>query len=282
MNKDFGANGADSSYNLTKKEKATPYYTHYWAAWLQRPVYEDPKVPVLAYKNPRRTFPVVLILVLMIALIAVLAISYLGVLPRLSLFNKVNDADVPEDDQFVGADDIVNSTLKSFSIMEPEGDLVFYNSALKDIDTVGAVQMLAYYAIPVSIVLSLVTAIYIIIKVLISLTDSKRALKSAPEYNPYAPNEPVFKWRKFAYINLLLLLFTLLGIVGGLVWNGEPLSASALPFLTGSGDNLNLGYGYYALVGIDLLAWIMGIISYRSMKAVKAEAKVTGYRRIED
>lgn len=248
----------DSSYDPKKRDTASPYYMSYWAAWLQRPVYDDPVEPIITYPKPRRTAFVILIAVLMAALIAVFAISYLKLLPELSLFHQINVVDDAADDIDIGFDDIVNGTLKSFSI-PVEGEPVFYAKALSNIDNVEMSVMISYYAIPASIALSLLIAVYILIKSIMSLTNDKR--------------------RKFPYIALVLLLFTLLGVVGGIVWNAQPL-ASVMGFVTGSGTNLVLGYGYYAIIGIEILALIFSLFAYKSKELVKKQGVITGYRKL--
>lgn len=235
---------ADSRYELNKKEKATPYYLSYWAAWLQRPYYEDPVVPVIVYPKPKRTFFVVMVLVLMLAVIAVAVLSFTGVVPQLALFEKINSVEDAADNQQIGVDDIVYSTLKSFS-MEVNGDILFYYGALRDVETASTPVMIAYYAIPAALILTILIALYILIKAIIALTSEKR--------------------RRFSYISLILLLFSLLGVVGGFIWNAQPTS-QILNFIMRKSTNITLGFGYMAIVGLEILALIFSLFAYRSKK----------------
>ena len=77
------------------------------------------------------------------------------------------------------------------------------------------------------------------------------------------------------------MLFSLLGVVGGAVWNGQPM-ASLVGYLTGSGTNMILGYGYLAIIGLEVLALIFSLFAYRSKAAVQKGAKIVGHRKVTE
>lgn len=247
-----GQNQPDfNKYDLRKKEKATPYYLACMAAYDQRPRYEEPEVPVFVdtRPKPKRTFFVVMIAILMAALIAVLALSYFSVMPGYTnLFSKVIDVDDPALNETIGVDDVINSSLKKFISYGESDDYRFYQECLLDIENAEIPQMIAYYALPVSILLALIVALYVFIKAIIAISSPKR--------------------RKFSYITLILLLFTLLGVAAGVVWNAQSFD-QVLYFFTMSGTNMIIGFGYIIIVGIELVAWICSMFAYRSKKKAK-------------
>lgn len=242
----------DNLYNLNKKEKATPYYLSYLAAYNQRPFYEDPVVPVVVDNRPlpKRLFCVIIITVLMAALLVATVLSFMQVLPDYTgLFTKI-DVDNAENNVNIGVDDVIYGSLRKIFSLETEGDSVFYNDCLYDIENASTAQMIAYYALPVSLILMVVIAIYILIKAFVACFTPKR--------------------RKFSYISLLLILFTLIGVVSGIVWNGQALELdSILGFFTFASANISIGIGYFIIIGIEIIAWIFSMCAYRSKKKCK-------------
>ncbi len=280
-------------YDVTKKGKATPYYLTYLSAYNRRPFYEEPAEPVIVdnRKLPKRTGVIIAMLVVSLLIVAFMAVGFLGFLPEsmdsiTALYGKATDstteivddttdtdigleevsdtdteadadadADTEEDVEetvasysYIGIDDIVKSTFKKFGLLETEEELVFYNECLANIDNAETNIMLAYYAIPVSIALTIIVALYIVIKSIIALCSAKRS--------------------SFSYISLILLLFSLLGVFGGVVWNAEPL-ASVLYFFTMNGLNMVLGLGYVIVLVLEIVLLICSLFAYRSKKTAK-------------
>lgn len=270
------------NYDVTKKGKATPYYLTYLAAYNKRPFYEEPVEPVIVdnRKEPKRTGVVILMAVISFLIVAFIAVGFLGLMPSITALyanpadevveeaedadvayaDTVDDADVEADADadaeeeavaagtYIGIDDIFKSTLKKFGMLETEEELVFYTECLADIDNVDTTTMLAYYAIPVSIALTLIVGLYIFIKSMIAIFTSKR--------------------RSFSYISLILLLFSLLGVFGGVVWNAEPLS-SIVYFFAMNGLNMVLGFGYIIIIVLEILLLVSSFFAYRSKKNAK-------------
>lgn len=260
MNNFINNENAGTRYELSNYEKATPYYQRYYAAWLKKPYKAPVFEPKYMYPKPKRTPFVVLILILMVAVIAVAAISFLGLVPQLTFFNKVNDIDIAEDNQPVGVADIIYSTVKKTIGMETEDELIFYEDALRDVDNAELTKQIAFYAIPASIILTVLIAVYILIKSISALTSDKR--------------------KKFPYISLILLLFSLLGVVGGAVWNGQPME-NLTGYLMGGSTNIELGLGYLVIVILEVLALVFSLFAYRSKNAIQNGRKLVGYDKVE-
>lgn len=246
----------ENNYLQGRKEMASPYNLSYTAAWVQRPKYADPYIPVAPrLKEPKRAFILILIMVLMAALIAVLALSYLAILPDYSaMFSKAGAAE-GDPAILIGVNDIVNSTLRKFGIGAADVDastLIFYTDCLSGVDGLELAYMIAYYAMPVALILTLVIAVYVLIKAIGGLAGHMQR-------------------KKFVYIIFLQLLFTLLGAVSGFVWSKAAL-ADFMGFLTG-GTSISLGIGYLALLGVEVVALILGFFAYKSKAQSMREAQ---------
>lgn len=272
--------GDENLYLQTKKEKASPYNLSYLAAWNLRPRFEDPFVPVKPKPGePKRSFVLVLIAVMMVLLIAVLALSYLVVMPEYTaLFQKPaiseaadeeadetaeEEADEEADEEAedvagditISLDDIINSTLRKLAIGAADADtadLHFYKDCLENIDELETTFMIAYYALPVSLVLTAVIAIYVLIKAISGIAGR-------------------MKRKKFTYIILLQLLFSLFGLVSGFVWSGVAV-ADIMSYITGS-SVLVLGIGYLALLGIEAVALVLSLFAYKSKSKINKDAQ---------
>lgn len=269
--------GDENQYSQTKKEKASPYNLSYLAAWNQRPRFEDPFVPVAPkLGEPKRSLVLVLIAVMMVLLIAVLALSYLVVMPEYTaLFQKpaISDTDVDLDeadeaeadetdadvaeaaDITISLDDIINSTLRKLAIGAADADtadLHFYTDCLENVDELETPFMIAYYALPVSMILTAVIAIYVLIKAITGIAGK-------------------MKRKKFTYIILLQLLFSLFGVVSGFVWSGVAV-ADFMTYIGGS-SLLAVGIGYFAVLGIEVIAIVLSLFAYKSKAKVISDAK---------
>lgn len=249
----------ENMYYQGRKEKASPYNLSYTAAWVQRPKYADPYVPVAPRpKEPKRVVILILIMVLMVALVAVLALSYLVIQPDYSaMFSKVTEA---EEATLIGVDDIVNSTLRKLGLGAAEVDaetLIFYTDCLAGVDEMALAYTIAYYGLPVALILTLVIAVYVLIKAIGGIAGK-------------------MKRKKFVYIIFLQLLFTLLGAVSGFVWSGAAL-ADFMGFLTDA-TTVSLGIGYLALLGVEVVALVLAFFAYKSKKKCMQEAQAEADR----
>lgn len=256
----------DNHYNLKQREQMTPYFRSFRASFGQVSHYRDERVyapPTIVQPKTKRPVFLILLLAMMALAVAVVALSFLQVLPQLAFFEKVNEAaatDEEAENTLIYADDLVFSLIESFTgteeaaeaaAAEPaegeteERELYFYDNALSKLEDAELVTKLAYYAIPISVALAAVLAVLIIIKSIVGLAGQKR--------------------RKMSYLVILMLLITLLGVVGGLVWNNEPMSEMT-GFLMRSGTNLILGFAFYALLIVEVLALIFSFFAYKSKK----------------
>lgn len=247
--------GDENQYSQTKKEKASPYNLAYLAAWNLRPKYEDPYVPVVVRPGePKRNVILILLCVLMVAIIAVFALSYFVVLPDYTaLFEKAGQGEGGTD-KAIALDDIINSTLRKLALGAADLDaaeLDFYTDCLQNVESLEIEFMIAYYALPVSIILTAVIAIYVLIKGLSAITTR-------------------MKRKKFSYIILLQLLFSLLGVVSGFVWSRVAV-ADFINFITGSAATLALGIGYIIVIGIEILALVLSFFAYKSRAQIQKE-----------
>ncbi|MDD3946474.1 MAG: hypothetical protein PHI19_01390 [Clostridia bacterium] len=250
--------GDENLYFQTKKEKASPYNLSYLAAWNLRPRYEDPYVPVQPKPGePKRNAVLIILCILMVALITVFALSYFVVMPDYTaLFQKVGQGEGGTD-KAIALDDVINSTMRKLAIGAADMDtaeLDFYTDCLENIDSLGIAFMIGYYAMPVAVILTLIIALYVLVKALMGISTR-------------------MKRKKFTYIILLQLLFSLLGIVSGFVWSGVPV-AEFLSYLTGSATTLVVGIGYFIILGIEVLALILSFFAYKSKAQVMREAQM--------
>lgn len=250
--------GEENQYSQNKREKASPYNLSYLAAWNLRPKYEDPYVPVPPKPvEPKRNFVLILLCILMVAVIAVLALSYFMVLPQYTaLFEKVGQGESGTD-KAIALDDIINSVLRKLAIGAADLDtaeLDFYTDCLKDVDSLGIEFMIAYYALPVSLILTVIIALYVLIKGISGISTR-------------------MKRKKFTYIILLQLLFSLLGVVSGFVWSHVAV-ADILTFIKGGATTLVLGIGYFALLGVEVLALVLSFFAYKSKAQTQKEAQI--------
>ena len=107
--------------------------------------------------------------------------------------------------------------------------------------------MIAYYALPVVLVLGALIAVIFFIRALVALFTTKRR-------------------KLFIFSSVLMLLLSIAGIVCGFIWSGADWSeiAGFIPF--GGDLAMQVGYGYLILAGMSLLSLIASIFAFRSKK----------------
>ncbi len=221
-------------------------------------------------KRARRGFMVFLVLFFSLLYVAVGALSFLQ-LDALAdyneyfdLFTKVEvteeitdveateEEDIPEEAVYQGVNlkDIVMSFVKSF-VPELEGDYVFYDECLSTVDTAETVDKIAYYVLPVAVMLAIIIAFVLFVRALVSLCTTKRR-------------------KLFVFSSVLMLALTLVSILCGFVWSGMEF-AYGVEFLNVlvSTAPLQVGYGSLIMTVLSLLATIAGLFAFRSKKKVK-------------
>ena len=275
----------DNEYVLTRRDMSAPYFAAYCAARSQGPVARKAPVmrPVTAapvarqyeddyyYEAPpqkeqherkaskrstrasakpaRRLFFVLLIVLFLVVYIAVAALNYLNMdalsdyYEYLSLFNKTEGDTVV----YIGVEDIVMSFAGMFVDSIDTSEYLFYNECLANIDSADTVNMIAYYALPVVLVLGALIAVIFFIRALVALFTTKRR-------------------KLFIFSSVLMLLLSIVGIVCGFIWSGAEWSeiAGFIPF--GGDLAMQVGYGYLILAGMSLLSLIASFFAFRSKK----------------
>ncbi len=220
-------------------------------------------------KRARRGFMVFLVLFFSLLYVAVGALSFLQ-LDALAdyneyfdLFQKVESVDGGLEGTFtddgvslefniqgVSLKDIVMSFVKSF-VPDLEGDYVFYDECLSMVDTMDTVNKIAYYVLPVAIMLSIVIAFVLFVRALVSLCTTKRR-------------------KLFVLSSVLMLVLTLISILCGFVWSGMEF-AYAIDFINVLVPSapLQVGYGSLIMTALSLLATIASLFAFRGKKKVK-------------
>lgn len=223
-------------------------------------------------KRARRGFMVFLVTLFTLLFVAVGALSFLQLdmledyNSYLALFNKVEEV-VPEGvtlEQIengeaeyeyvttaIGLDDVVMSFAKMFMGDSIEGDYYFYNECLALIDGAETMDMIAYYALPVSLALGLIIALVFFIRAFVSLCTPKRR-------------------KLFVLSSVLMLVLSIVGIFCGFIWSGLEF-ADAMVFLNvlEIAAPMQVGYGYLIMTVLSLLTLIASLFAFRSKKKVQ-------------
>ena len=223
-------------------------------------------------KRARRGFMVFLVMLFALLYVVVGALSFLQLdmlgdyNSYLNMFTKVEEV-VPEDvtiEQIengeaeyeyvttgIGANDIIMSFAKMLMGDSIEGDYYFYNECLALIDGAEMMNMIAYYALPVVMVLGIVIALIFFIRALVSLCTPKRR-------------------KLFVLSSVLMLVLSIIGILAGFFWSGLEF-ADAMVYLNvmAPAAPLQVGYGYLIMTVLSLLALIASLFAFRSKKKVQ-------------
>lgn len=276
----------DNEYVMSRRDMSTPYFASYCAARAQRPspnsvkmrsvmsvppraeagYYDDYVEAVPERKAPparkassrrtagsskpaRRAFFVLLIVIFTLLYIAVAALNYLNLdalsdySEYFSLFNKTEGDTVV----YIGVEDIVMSVAGMFVDSIDTSGCVFYNECLANIDSADTMNMIAYYALPVVLVLGVLIAVIFFIRALVALFTAKRR-------------------KLFIFSSVLMLLLSIAGIVCGFIWGGADWSEIAGFISYGGTLPMQVGYGYVILAGLSLLSLIASFFAFRSKK----------------
>ena len=223
-------------------------------------------------KRARRGFMVFLVMLFALLYVVVGALSFLQMEALdeynsyLNMFTKVEEV-VPEgatleqiengDAEYeyvytnIGANDVIMSFAKMLMGDSIEGDYYFYNECLALIDGAETMNMIAYYALPVVLVLGIVIALIFFIRALVSLCTSKRR-------------------KLFVLSSILMLVLSIIGIFAGFFWSGLEF-ADAMVYLNvmAPAAPLQVGYGYLIMTVLSLLALIASLFAFRSKKKVQ-------------
>lgn len=223
-------------------------------------------------KRARRGFMVFLVMLFALLYVVVGALSFLQMEALdeynsyLNMFTKVEEV-VPEgatleqiengDAEYeyvytnIGANDVIMSFAKMLMGDSIEGDYYFYNECLALIDGAETMNMIAYYALPVVLVLGIVIALIFFIRAFVSLCTSKRR-------------------KLFVLSSILMLVLSIIGIFAGFFWSGLEF-ADAMVYLNVMAPvaPLQVGYGYLIMTVLSLLALIASLFAFRSKKKVQ-------------
>lgn len=223
-------------------------------------------------KRARRGFMVFLVMLFALLYVVVGALSFLQIEALdeynsyLNMFTKVEEV-IPEgatleqiengDAEYeyvytnIGANDVIMSFAKMLMGDSIEGDYYFYNECLALIDGAETMNMIAYYALPVVLVLGIVIALIFFIRAFVSLCTSKRR-------------------KLFVLSSILMLVLSIIGIFAGFFWSGLEF-ADAMVYLNvmAPAAPLQVGYGYLIMTVLSLLALIASLFAFRSKKKVQ-------------
>ena len=223
-------------------------------------------------KRARRGFMVFLVMLFALLYVVVGALSFLQMEALdeynsyLNMFTKVEEV-VPEgatleqiengDAEYeyvytnIGANDVIMSFAKMLMGDSIDGDYYFYNECLALIDGAETMNMIAYYALPVVLVLGIVIALIFFIRAFVSLCTSKRR-------------------KLFVLSSILMLVLSIIGIFAGFFWSGLEF-ADAMVYLNvmAPAAPLQVGYGYLIMTVLSLLALIASLFAFRSKKKVQ-------------
>ena len=246
---------------------------------------ESPKDIPTNY-NPvraRRGFWCVLLAILLIVYIAVPAVNFFEVMPEFTSLLEYEagvDAEsgvVTKD--YIGTEDVVNGTIWLAEELVAGEEVPA--EAAEDVEEVPSeeatadaesVQVSKYYdfvqegiangttsaimalIFPLGIVLSLITALIFLIRVLVAVFTVKRR-------------------KLFVLSGILLFVFTLVGVVGAFLATGAEFGSimNFIPMLAEEGAVISyqLSLGYIIMAGVSLLALICSLFAFRSKKKVK-------------
>jgi len=264
-----------NSYLLSNRDMSSPYVANYVAAKSQRmearaqisrnsykraESYDDlesgrgaggAKTRTLPMKS-KRGFFVILLLVLVLAYVAVAALSFFAVMPEYtSLFSKtpVNEGDPRIE---ISDRDVVMGFVKSFMPDLAEASY-FYDECMVNISTVGTVEMIAYYALPIAFALGLIIAVVFLVRLLVAAFTPKRR-------------------KLFVLSGILMLVMNLLVVFAGFIWAAGMNFAEIMnfiPFVATVSLPIMLAYGGIIMLGISLLVFIFSFFAYRSKKKVQ-------------
>ena len=223
-------------------------------------------------KRARRGFMAFLVMLFALLYVVVGALSFLQMEALdeynsyLNMFTKVEEV-IPEgatleqiengDAEYeyvytnIGANDVIMSFAKMLMGDSIEGDYYFYNECLALIDGAETMNMIAYYALPVVLVLGIVIALIFFIRAFVSLCTSKRR-------------------KLFVLSSILMLVLSIIGIFAGFFWSGLEF-ADAMVYLNvmAPAAPLQVGYGYLIMTVLSLLALIASLFAFRSKKKVQ-------------
>ncbi len=221
-------------------------------------------------KRARRGFMVFLVMLFAFLYVVVGALSFLQLdmlgdyNSYLGMFTKVEETlpeVMPEDPNEaieteylttnIGANDVIMSFAKMFMGDSIDGDYYFYSECLELIDGAETMEMIAYYALPVVMVLGLVVAFIFFIRALVALCTTKRR-------------------KLFVLSSVLMLVLSIIGILCGFIWSGLEF-ADAMVYLNVMelAAPMQVGYGYLIMTVLSLLALIASLFAFRSKKKVQ-------------
>ena len=217
-------------------------------------------------KRARRGFMVFLVMLFALLYVVVGALSFLQLdmlgdyNSYLGMFTKVEEVvtDISEEEAeieyvttTIGADDVIMSFAQMLMGDSIEGDYYFYSECLEFIDSAETINMIAYYALPVVMVLGLVVALIFFIRALVSLCTPKRR-------------------KLFVLSSVLMLVLSIVGILCGFIWSGLDY-ADAMVYLNVMelAAPMQVGYGYLIMTVLSLLALIASLFAFRSKKKVQ-------------
>ena len=112
-------------------------------------------------------------------------------------------------------------------------------------------NMIAYYVLPVALILGLVVALIFFIRALISLCTPKRR-------------------KLFVLSSVLMLVFVIVGVFCGFMWSGLEFGSIMLFVnVMAPAAPLQVGYGCLIMAVLSLLALVASLFAFRSKKKVQ-------------
>ncbi len=180
----------------------------------------------------------------------------MGFIQGLTPVQEEEDVDGEEEDYVAEAateeDDVVADETDETEDDEEEVEekhYYFYEQYMANLDEAESMQKIAYYGLPVALILGVLIALIFFIRAIVGLCSGKRR-------------------KLYVFSGIMLLVATLAGIVFGFMCTGAEWG-SFMSFV--SMDNsleVQLGYGYIIMAVLSVLILIASCFAFRSKKKV--------------
>lgn len=248
----------EGSENLNIEEGpdylVSPYMTNYMKARNPREFedsYQKDNIVAKDVGYRRRKGFLILVVIFMVAILAIIGLGYLEIFPEyLSAYERLGE-------EYIDITDPIFGGLNKIAGIDIDNqDSIYYNDILKDIDedtNIGLV--IGYYALPVAAALFTLFAL-IILLIAIAALCKKESSKGYVE-----------KKTKFGFMSILLFVFSLILVIGGLLWvSSSPSFEEIGEFFISDSTLVFAGYGLFAFIGLSLLPLIANLFAFKKQK----------------
>lgn len=178
----------------------------------------------------------------------------MGFIQGLTPVQEEEDVDGEEEDYVAEAAEEENVAVDESEDGEEEEEVeekhyYFYEHYMANLEEAESMQMIAYYGLPVALILGVLIALIFFIRAIVGLCSGKRR-------------------KLYVFSGIMMLVVTLVGVVFGFMCTGAEWG-SFMSFV--SMDNsleVQLGYGYIIMAVLSVLTLIASCFAFRSKKKV--------------